>query len=170
MTRKKRTLSAEEEELWVRVTANATAKARSRAPIAAKHLAPTPARPGSVQIPIVRGGPRPANQSPPAERSADRRVRRGALEVDATLDLHGHTQVTAAAALARFLQLAAARGARVVVVVTGAGRAGEGVLKRRLPGWLEQADTRPIISGYAPAHRKHGGAGAFYVFLKRAGR
>jgi DNA-nicking Smr family endonuclease len=28
-------------------------------------------------------------------------------------------------------------------------------------------DIRPLVAGYAPAHRSHGGAGAFYVFLKR---
>jgi DNA-nicking Smr family endonuclease len=48
------------------------------------------------------------------------------------------------------------------------GRAGEGVLKRRLPEWLSEPDIRPLVSGFAPAHRVHGGAGAFYVFIKRA--
>ena len=58
-----------------------------------------------------------------------------------------------------------ARGDRTIIVVTGAGRAGQGVLKQRLPDWL--AELRPLIAGYAQAHRQHGGAGAFYVFLKR---
>lgn len=97
----------------------------------------------------------------------EKRVRRGALDIDATLDLHGHTQDSALAMLTRFLHRAQSRGDRTVIVVTGVGRGGEGVLRRMLPEWLAAKDIRPIVSGYAPAHRSHGGAGAFYVFIKR---
>ena len=95
-------------------------------------------------------------------------MRRGDVEIGATLDLHGHTQDAALSALAHFLHRAHKRGDRAVIVVTGAGRGGEGVLKRMLPTWLATRDIRPLVAGYAPAHRSHGGAGAFYVFLKRA--
>lgn len=95
-------------------------------------------------------------------------MRRGRVEIGATLDLHGHTQDSARIALARFLHRAQKRGHAVVVVVTGIGRGGEGVLKRRAPEWLDERDLRPLVSGYAQAHRAHGGAGAFYVFIKRA--
>jgi DNA-nicking Smr family endonuclease len=81
--------------------------------------------------------------------------------------LHGHTQESAPAAIARFLRAAQKRGATTVIIITGMGRGGEGVLKRRLPDWLASPDLRGVISGYAPAHRQHGGAGAFYVFVKR---
>jgi DNA-nicking Smr family endonuclease len=50
------------------------------------------------------------------------------------------------------------------------GRAGEGVLRQRLPEWLGEPEIRPVVSGFAQAHRMHGGAGAYYVFLKRAAR
>jgi DNA-nicking Smr family endonuclease len=56
-----------------------------------------------------------------------------------------------------------------VIVITGKDRGGEeGLLKRRLPHWLNAPDLRADIAGFAQAHRRHGGAGAFYVFLKRA--
>ncbi len=97
-------------------------------------------------------------------------MRRGDVDIGATLDLHGHTQDAALAALSRFLHRAHKRGDRAVIVVTGAGRGGEGVLKRMLPIWLAMRDIRPLVAGYAPAHRSHGGAGAFYVFLKRMRR
>lgn len=90
------------------------------------------------------------------------------MDIDATLDLHGHTLSSAYPALARFIQRAQRRGDRTVIVVTGVGRGGEGVLKRAFPDWLSVSEIRPLISGYAPAHRSHGGAGAFYVFIKRA--
>jgi DNA-nicking Smr family endonuclease len=89
------------------------------------------------------------------------------VDVGAALDLHGHTQQTGRAALARFLRAAQARGDRTVIVVTGVGRGGEGILRRSLPEWLAEADLRPLTSGYAQAHRIHGGAGAFYVFVRR---
>jgi DNA-nicking Smr family endonuclease len=84
------------------------------------------------------------------------------------LDLHGHTQDSALPALVHFLVSARARGDRVVIVITGVGRSGEGVLRRRLPEWLGERALRELVAGYAPAHRNHGGAGAFYVFLKRS--
>ncbi len=95
-------------------------------------------------------------------------MRRGKLEFGATLDLHGHTQDSAPKALAQFVHAARARGETTIIVVTGMGRAGEGVLKRRLPEWLAAPQLRPFVSGIAQAHRSHGGAGAYYVFLKRA--
>jgi DNA-nicking Smr family endonuclease len=94
-------------------------------------------------------------------------VRRGDIEIGATLDLHGHTQDSAVAALTRFLHRAQKHGDRAVIVVTGVGRGGEGVLKRMFPAWLVVKDIRPLVAGYAPAHRSHGGSGAFYVFIKR---
>jgi DNA-nicking Smr family endonuclease len=94
-------------------------------------------------------------------------VRRGKLEIGASLDLHGHTQDSGRAALGRFLHAASKRGERTVIVITGAGRGGEGVLKRALPVWLAHGDLRALVSGFAQAHRSHGGSGAYYVFLKR---
>jgi DNA-nicking Smr family endonuclease len=89
------------------------------------------------------------------------------------LDLHGYTQDEAFAALTSFLYAAHARDAACVLVVTGKGgrsRMGEsapGVIKRRLPEWLASSGLRPIVSGMAAAHRRHGGEGAAYVFLRR---
>jgi DNA-nicking Smr family endonuclease len=94
-------------------------------------------------------------------------VQRGQVEIEARLDLHGHTHDSAFAALQTFLQSAHQRGARTVLVITGHGRGGEGVLKKNLPLWIARAPLRAIVSGYASAHRMHGGAGAAYVFFKR---
>jgi DNA-nicking Smr family endonuclease len=105
--------------------------------------------------------------TPPQDRGAERRVRRGKLEIGGRLDLHGHTLVTGRAALIRFLHAAYDRGDRTVIVITGVGRGGHGVLRQNLPDWLASADVRALVSGYAQAHRTHGGEGAFYIFLKR---
>jgi DNA-nicking Smr family endonuclease len=123
----------------------------------------------------VRESVRPATAQPKQKtaptlenRGAEKRVRRGQLDIGATLDLHGHTQDTGRAALGRFIKRAHARGDGVVIVVTGVGRGGAGVLKRMLPEWLADPALRALVSGFAQAHRTHGGAGAYYVFLRRA--
>jgi DNA-nicking Smr family endonuclease len=97
-------------------------------------------------------------------------ARRGQLDVTARFDLHGHTQASAGRALPLFFARATADGARCVLVITGKGRSGEGVLKRNFLDWLATPEARQIVSGYAEAHARHGGAGAFYVFLRKAAK
>jgi len=104
----------------------------------------------------------------PANRGAEKKVRRGKVQIDAKLDLHGHTQDRAQAALERFLHAAHARGDRMVMVITGVGRGGDGIIRRRFTDWIAARTLREVVAGYAPAHRTHGGAGAFYVFLRRS--
>jgi len=98
------------------------------------------------------------------------RLRRLARERDGrqpSLDLHGLTQDEARQALTRFLLAAQADGLRAAVVVTGQGIQGDGVLRRRTPEWLAEPHLREVVAGVAEAHRRHGGAGALYVALKR---
>jgi DNA-nicking Smr family endonuclease len=94
-------------------------------------------------------------------RAAD--LRRGRAEPEAKMDLHGMTHDGAYRAIIGFLKKAQGEDKRVVLVVTGKG----GVLREALPLWLGQADLKPLVSGVAEAHIKHGGSGAFYVSLRR---
>jgi DNA-nicking Smr family endonuclease len=182
VSRKKRELSEEEHSLWRRVVdtvkprrKSATKAVAPKAPVsesASLSLSKAaPHRPSTSSGRRVEASPQKsaAKKAPPplADRGGEKRVRRGKLEIDGSIDLHGHTQDTGRAAVMRFLQAAHARGDRTLIVITGAGRAGQGVLKQRLPGWLNE--LKPIVAGFAQAHRQHGGAGAFYVFLKRRG-
>lgn len=105
--------------------------------------------------------------APPQNRQNDRRVRRGQQPVSASFDLHGHTRASALQVLPAFLAREQAKGARCVIVITGKGKAGEGVLRRAFQDWLDTREARALMSGYAPAHVKHGGGGAWYVFLRR---
>lgn len=169
MSRGKRELSPDEKRLWRHVatgvkTRRALPKDEAQPEEVAPPPPPAPLRPAPKPTPRVTAK---RTTPPPADRGAERRVRRGQIDVAATLDLHGHTQDSARAAVIRFLGAAHARGDSAVIIVTGVGRGGEGVLKRRLRDWLAEAAVRPLISGYAQAHRAHGGAGAFYVFIKR---
>lgn len=96
----------------------------------------------------------------------DKKTRRGKVEVDVKIDLHDMTREQAFDALRRSLIRAYNHNKRTVLVVTGKGLRGEGVLRRSFPGWINHADIRPLIAEFAPAHQRHGGGGAWYVFLK----
>lgn len=170
MTKKQRDLTTDEKKLWRRVAASVKTRRPLKADVDDVEEPLPSKRPPPRQVHKVETSApaRPKPAPPPQDRGNEKRVRRGRLEIGASLDLHGHTQDSGRAALARFLRAAQARGDRTVIVITGVGRGGEGVLKRRFPDWLAERDIRAFISGYAPAHRAHGGAGAFYVFIKRA--
>ena len=90
-------------------------------------------------------------------------LRRGRTEPEARMDLHGMTQESGYRALIGFLRKAQSDDKRLVLVVTGKS----GVLRNALPLWLGQRDLVPLVTGVAEAHIKHGGAGAFYVSLRR---
>jgi DNA-nicking Smr family endonuclease len=169
VSKNKRDLTGDEKKLWRRVAASV----KPRRPLPAEDAEePLPPKKSVVRVAApaapVKPAPKPVKSAPPPQnRGNEKRVRRGKLEIGATLDLHGHTQESAEAAVSRFVHRAQSRGETTVIIVTGVGRGGEGVLKRRLPEWLAGRDLRGVVSGYAPAHRSHGGAGAFYVFIKR---
>jgi DNA-nicking Smr family endonuclease len=85
----------------------------------------------------------------------------------ARIDLHGLTQDAARAALTGFVRRSVDDGWRAVLVITGKGVSGDGVLRRRVPEWLSAPPIREHIAGVSEAHRRHGGEGALYVALKR---
>jgi DNA-nicking Smr family endonuclease len=173
-----RRLSDEEIALWTEV-ARGVARRRGAA-------LPTPSNPDAGRPP---GPPpfaaevpqsRPAKQSAPPlapiERRLKRELARGRGAIDAALDLHGLTQVEAHQALRGFLRHSQARGARLVIVVTGKGGPLDepgswpherGVLKRLAPHWLRELDLRSVVLGFEEAGRAHGGSGALYVRLRR---
>ena len=102
----------------------------------------------------------------------DRAAATRRIEIERMLDLHGMTQVQAHRALVQFMAAAANDGVRLVLVVTGKGRpsapdARGGVLRSRFLDWIEEPPLKGEIARVAPAKQKDGGAGAFYVFLKR---
>ena len=106
------------------------------------------------------------------------RLRRGLLEPGARIDLHGMTQSAAHCTLFTWLTAAHARGYRLVLVVTGKGNpkndesapwmmSDHGVLKQMVPRWLNEPELAALIAHTRPAHAKHGGDGALYVYLRK---
>ena len=103
------------------------------------------------------------------DRANAERLKRGRHPVEARLDLHGKTQAEAHHALAAFIHGSSEAGRRCVLVITGRGLGptGPGVLRSAVPRWLEEAGLRQKILAVAPAQPRDGGAGAFYLLLRR---
>ena len=106
-----------------------------------------------------------------------KKVRKGRIEIDGTIDLHDMTQAEARDALRRYIGVRAARGDRTILVITGKGMRTDndyiaamterGVLRTMLPIWLSEPGLAHLISGWSVAARSHGGEGAWYVRLRR---
>jgi DNA-nicking Smr family endonuclease len=105
------------------------------------------------------------------------RMKRGKVKPQRKLDLHGMTLAQAHPALIRFIHAAHVDGLRLVIVVTGKGRERaadldpipqpRGLLRHHVPGWLHAPPLRQLVLQVTDAHVRHGGSGAYYVYLSR---
>ena len=134
---------------------------------------PNPAsRPAARPIPPPAAPPRPHpelehGKSAGLDRRSAERLRRGRLPIDGRLDLHGMTQAAAVERLAEFIAGAQSAGKRCILVITGKGLAGGGILREQVPRWLNQPPNRGRVLAFDYAQAQHGGMGALYVLLKR---
>jgi DNA-nicking Smr family endonuclease len=98
------------------------------------------------------------------------RLRRGEYSCQAYVDLHGYNRVQARRAVIDFLRTCFARGQRCVLIVSGRGRNSENrepVLKDELVNWLTRSPLNRMVLAFSTARSHDGGAGAFYVLLRR---
>jgi DNA-nicking Smr family endonuclease len=175
----RRRLDPEERSLWKDVT-------RSVAPLSKRRRADDADEPPAVPPlkaklkskpvalkPIASIAPLPVSRPEPAPlgRKAKRRLARNGDAIHGRLDLHGMTQAQAHDRLLSFLHASQAKGAKVVLVITGKGARGgdteRGVLKRQVPMWLRLPEFRDLVVGFESAGIGHGGEGAMYVRLRR---
>lgn len=186
---RRRSLHPEEEELWKAVAR--TAKPM-HAPIFRRKIhdnpteLPEPAvkHASSPRIAPFRLGekpslPRTQTASGPAvqmDAKAFGKMTRGKLTPEARIDLHGMTLAEAHPELIRFILNAHSNGLRLVLVITGKGKPGvdtgpiprrSGVLRQQVPHWLRQPPLGPAILQVTEAHLRHGGSGAYYIYLRR---
>jgi DNA-nicking Smr family endonuclease len=144
---------------------------------ARKHSAVTPVV--KPVVPLVK--PRAAKRNPTGlDGNTKKRLEKGDIHPSAKLDLHGMTEAAAHGALLTFLHTAHRRGDRLVLIVTGKGALEaehpktlakeryRGVLRRSVPRWLEEAPMASIIADKRWAHRRHGGDGALYIYLRKS--
>lgn len=108
--------------------------------------------------------------------SWDKRLTKGDVFPDVTIDLHGETLSSAHARLNRSLSAAVRNGARVILLITGKPAAdnprlpptSRGVIRASVHDWLTASSHAHHIAAIRNAHPRHGGAGALYVILRRA--
>lgn len=93
-------------------------------------------------------------------------LKRGFLELELSLDLHGFRVQPALETLERFLAICQQRRARCVHIIHGKGHGSEErqpILKQKLNYWLR---LRKDVLAFCSATRRDGGNGALYVLLK----
>ena len=174
MTRKP-PLTDEDDELWSHYTKSIRPlhpKKSVKSPERAAPKKKPPAQPRDLKTQSQKTAPLPSRQM--IDGATSRKLRRGKLPVDGRIDLHGMRQNDAFAALSRFLHGSYERERRCVLVITGKGRSSArdgyeqpGVLKRKVPEWLQTGSLAPLIVGFETAHVRDGGEGALYVLLRR---
>ncbi|MBA3908608.1 MAG: DNA mismatch repair protein MutS [Rhodobacter sp.] len=193
--RRHRTLRPEEEELWRSVAR--TARPLHEHPIFHKPVEAAPADPPPLAHAKPRLSPfllgerarKPERHAlaltlpelltaAPLQMDAKThgKMTRGKLAPEARIDLHGMTLAEAHPELIRFILNAQSAGLRLVLVITGKGKRRDdtgpipqrvGALRHQVPQWLRQPPLGPAILQVTEAHLRHGGSGAFYVYLRR---
>jgi DNA-nicking Smr family endonuclease len=131
---------------------------------------PAPSPHAPTRLAAARHPPREWGGEKPIEPNRRHRIAKAREAIGARLDLHGLDQDRARAVLEGFLVSAWTQGWRAVLVITGKGVQGDGILKRRTPEWLAARHLAHIVAGISDAARHHGGEGALYVALKRKPR
>ncbi|MDP1026655.1 Smr/MutS family protein [Sphingomonas sp. KR1UV-12] len=142
----------------------------------------SPAKPVAAARPVAKPAPRPAVTivaAKPAPQnnldgSWDRRLGRGIVSPDSSVDLHGHTLASAHALLDAGLDRAIRRGDRVLLLVTGKPPRPEserpharGAIRAAVADWLAASRHADAIAAVRGAHPRHGGLGALYIVLRR---
>ncbi|WP_128255070.1 Smr/MutS family protein [Falsirhodobacter deserti] len=190
---RRRTLRPEEEELWQAVARTAHAMHPARRNPAPQQPEQPPGAQKADRPPLpdfaigTKTAGRPHDIAPtlreqiaahPLKMDARQfaRMSRGKLSPEARIDLHGMTLAEAHPELVHFILDSHRRGMRLVLVITGKGKVRDeggpiptrtGVLRHQVPQWLRLPPLGPLVQQVAEAHLKHGGMGAYYVYLRR---
>lgn len=173
-------LSETDRALWAAV-------ARTVTPLGGRpaDLDPDSLPPLAVSSPLARtvlstptAQPTSAPSPPQLDGGWERRLAKGLVKPDRTVDLHGLRLDSAWERLDRVLEEVVASGGRVLLVIAGRDRGTEvrvspgarGQIRAKLPDWLHAGRHSGCILAVRPAHQRHGGAGAVYLVLKRTQR
>ncbi len=181
MSRAGRGLSPDEAALWARLASTVTPLTGS----ARKALLP------AVKVavragPVAEAAPATATRAPVLSQHRpigahgldtnwDRKLAKGQMAPDFTLDLHGCTLDAAHSRLLHGLTQAKTMGARLVLLVTGKPRPADpadrtnrrGAIRAKVIDWLAASEHAADIAAIRGAHPRHGGQGALYIVLRR---
>lgn len=131
-------------------------------------------------VPALRKKEEEARTGKGIDRRTDERLKKGKMEIDARIYLHGMRLAEAEKALIDILQKSYRQGKRCVLVITGKGMARAaakpenewwegkaGAIRNFTPEWLSRKPLSDIVLRFYPAKQHDGGSGALYVLLRR---
>lgn len=164
--------------VWKRLADSVTAYKTAPSPVRAKPSAyprrgKRPAKPAARPVTQAKTAVAPtpidlrSGEHAGLDRSTRRRLAQGQQPIEARLDLHGLTAAQAERKLAGFIAVAEGQGCRCVLVITGKGANGKGVLRRLVPLWLKTPPLSSRVLAISAARQADGGDGALYVMLRR---
>ena len=108
--------------------------------------------------------------------STAKKFKDGKFRIEAELDLHGCTEDIAFDKVIDFVKDAYIKGKRCIAIITGKGLHADtdtdifknrGVLKERVPQWLNLPEIRPLILAIDHPLPKDGGSGVIKILLRR---
>lgn len=182
-----RRLSPEERLLWRKVAESVTPlKGRKPLPVLppldfaeAMAVSLADARAPKRAAPLIpaRAVPPPAPRAHPntLDGGWDKRLAKGNVAPDRTIDLHGHNLHGAHALLDHALGEAIRQGARLVLLITGRPARDNprlppttrGVIRASVLDWIAAGPWGSHIAAIRNAHPRHGGHGALYLVIRR---
>lgn len=176
-------LTKEDLELWEKITADVNPLKQNKEKL---HIETTQSSPKKFkkknlsELPVVETNKANTKEkvikSREIDASRERKLRRGTIDIEATLDLHGKSQQQAYQDLKEFITKCHIKKLRCLLIITGKGRfstdngkeqKNKGILRQKLPIWLEETHFNDLVLKVNEAHVKHGGSGAFYVLLRK---
>jgi DNA-nicking Smr family endonuclease len=145
--------------------------------VISREIYPTKRATKISNAPIVIGDYSPG-RAPGIDRKTSLKLKKGKVEIDYRLDLHGLSQIDARQTLEEAISMAWKNKLRLLLVITGKGNhrlnsdghsvdVEKGVLRRVVPKWLKELPLSNFILALSSAQQIHGGTGALYVLLKR---
>ena len=109
------------------------------------------------------------------EKNKLKRIKSGRINIDGTIDLHGLSLKEAEKRLELFVAESFQLNKRLLLIITGKGRNSKPniygktlTIKSEINKWLSKEFYRDKVKYLAKALDKHGGGGAYYLFLVRS--
>ena len=100
-------------------------------------------------------------------RKDEQNLKSGKVRIENKLDLHGKTLTEAKAATEAFILNSSKKKHKIVLIITGRGNHGKGVIRQAFPAWLQKESMRKAVVAICQAQPKDGGGGAWYLQLRR---
>ncbi len=181
-------LSPEDVALWRKVAESVTPMKGRRLPaLPALPIRSSPIEPATLSFApakLAQGKPGTARPAPAPPRPHantldggwDKRLSKGSVAPDRTIDLHGHNLHGAHAVLDHALGEAIRQGARLVLLITGRPARDNprlpptprGVIRASVVAWIAAGPWGSHIAAIRAAPPRHGGSGALYLVIRRA--